>query len=68
MWAQEALLVNEFSAGHWQTVPAPDGSPGGMGVYFLESRSFHTDYWWVWVGVGVLIGDSVSLPRYELRG
>ena len=44
-YAQRALLVNEFSAAHWQQVAAPDGSPGGMGVYVLQSRNFQTDYW-----------------------
>ena len=44
-WAQQSIIINEFSAGHWQTIPAPNGNPRGLGVYTLESRSFHTDYW-----------------------
>lgn len=44
-WAQNALLINEFSAGHWQTIAAPDGSAGGLGVFLLKSKSIHTDYW-----------------------
>jgi hypothetical protein len=49
-WAQNAFLINEFSAGHWQYVPAPVNAeglptPGGLGVYILNQKSIHTDYW-----------------------
>ena len=44
-FAQRALMINEFSAGHWQQVPAPDGSPGGMGVFLLASKGFYHQYW-----------------------
>ena len=44
-WAQDALLINEFSAGHWQTIPAPNGAPGGLGVFLLQQKSIHTEYW-----------------------
>ena len=44
-YAQRSLIINEFSAGNWQAVPAPDGSPGGLGVYLLQQKSFKTEYW-----------------------
>ena len=62
-WAQDALLINEFSAGHWQTIPAPNGEPGGLGVFLLRQKSIHTEYWYVNCNTGCL--PSLTRPSIQ---
>jgi ABC-type multidrug transport system ATPase subunit len=59
-----ALLINEFSAPRWQRIldiysRNPNGSPRTLGESLLATYSFNTDYWWVWVAVGVMIGYNI---------
>lgn len=48
-YAQRAIIINEFTDSRW----------GALGPQLLALRSFPNHYWWVWVGVGFLLGAIV---------
>lgn len=48
-------MINEFTGKHWQDKPDPLGIHKSLGDAVLASRSFPTEYWWVWVSVGAAI-------------
>ncbi|XP_042482888.1 pleiotropic drug resistance protein 1-like [Macadamia integrifolia] len=54
MYAQNALVVNEFLGKSWKHVQS--NSTESLGVAVLKSRAFFTDAYWYWIGVGALIG------------
>jgi Plant PDR ABC transporter associated len=45
-----ALVVNEFSSSQWND---PQGNTT-LGIAVMESRSFYTNYFWAWVGLGAI--------------
>ncbi|MFS8007349.1 putative ABC-2 type transporter, plant PDR ABC transporter associated [Helianthus anomalus] len=59
MYAQNALVVNEFLADRWS---APNIDPrinaSTVGEALLKSRSFFTKDYWFYISIGVLIGFS----------
>ncbi|PIA65376.1 hypothetical protein AQUCO_00100685v1 [Aquilegia coerulea] len=50
MYAQTALVVNEFNGKHWRHVPPNSNKP--LGLIVMKSRGFNTDAYWYWIGVG----------------
>ncbi|XP_004506880.1 pleiotropic drug resistance protein 1-like [Cicer arietinum] len=59
MYAQNAVVVNEFLGHSWDHV-APDFGLGNqnttLGIQVLEYRNFFTHAYWYWIGVGALTG------------
>eukprot|EP00891_Asterochloris_glomerata_P009650 jgi/Astpho2/9650/Aster-03918 len=58
-YAQRAVVINEFTAGHWQDKRYPYDTSMSLGDGVLKSRGFSNHYWWCWVGIGVLIMGNV---------
>ncbi|KAF3450815.1 hypothetical protein FNV43_RR06904 [Rhamnella rubrinervis] len=54
MYAQHAILVNEFLGDKWKHV-LPNMKES-LGIEVLKSRGFFTDAHWFWLGVGAVIG------------
>ncbi|GMI82038.1 pleiotropic drug resistance 12, ATP-binding cassette G40, PLEIOTROPIC DRUG RESISTANCE 12 [Hibiscus trionum] len=54
MYGQNALMANEFLGNQWRRVLP--GSNETLGVEVLKSRSFFTEAYWYWIGVGGLVG------------
>ncbi|GMY34126.1 pleiotropic drug resistance protein 1-like isoform X2 [Fagus crenata] len=54
MYAQNAIVVNEFLGKSWRHV-LPN-STESLGIEVLKSRGFFTHSYWYWIGVGALIG------------
>uniref|UniRef100_A0A5B6YJY6 Putative pleiotropic drug resistance protein 1-like n=1 Tax=Davidia involucrata TaxID=16924 RepID=A0A5B6YJY6_DAVIN len=54
MYAQNAILVNEFFGKSWGRVVSNATEP--LGIVVLRSRGFFTDAYWYWLGVGALFG------------
>ncbi|KAL0010559.1 hypothetical protein SO802_005667 [Lithocarpus litseifolius] len=54
MYAQNAIVVNEFLGKSWRHVLPNSTEP--LGVEVLKSRGFFTHAYWYWIGVGALIG------------
>ncbi|XP_065618258.1 pleiotropic drug resistance protein 1-like, partial [Quercus suber] len=54
MYAQNAIVVNEFLGKSWRHVLPNSMEP--LGVEVLKSRGFFTHAYWYWIGVGALIG------------
>ncbi|XP_050286353.1 pleiotropic drug resistance protein 1-like isoform X2 [Quercus robur] len=54
MYAQNAIVVNEFLGKSWRHV-LPN-STESLGIEVLKSRGFFTHAYWYWIGVGALIG------------
>ncbi|KAG8375439.1 hypothetical protein BUALT_Bualt10G0100100 [Buddleja alternifolia] len=52
MYAQNAILANEFSGHSWSTLV--NGTR--LGVLVMESRSFFPQAYWYWIGLGALVG------------
>ncbi|KAL0021570.1 hypothetical protein WJX77_010078 [Trebouxia sp. C0004] len=54
-YAQKAILVNEFTGGHWQNKPFPYAPYQGrtLGDGTLLGLDMSTDYYWCWIGLGV---------------
>ncbi|KAL2332417.1 hypothetical protein Fmac_019998 [Flemingia macrophylla] len=50
MYAQNALVVNEFLSNSWHN------ATHNLGVQYLETRAFFTDSYWYWIGFGALVG------------
>lgn len=59
-WIQNALAINEFSAGRWQK---PDPNPTGLqlGTAVLESYDFRHSRLWVWLCFAVVIAWILGL-------
>ncbi|PON66387.1 ABC type transporter protein [Parasponia andersonii] len=57
MYAQNAILVNEFLGKKWRHVLP--GSTESLGIEVLKSGAFFTDAYWYWLGLGALIGFIV---------
>ncbi|KDO58233.1 hypothetical protein CISIN_1g000541mg [Citrus sinensis] len=54
MYAQNAIVVNEFLGNSWRKVLPNTTEP--LGVQVLKSRGFFTDAYWYWLGLGALAG------------
>ncbi|KAK8678822.1 hypothetical protein V6N13_144303 [Hibiscus sabdariffa] len=54
MYGQNALMANEFHGNQWRRVLP--GSNESLGIEVLKSRSFFTEAYWYWIGVGGLVG------------
>ncbi|XP_073136046.1 pleiotropic drug resistance protein 1-like [Henckelia pumila] len=54
MYAQNAILVNEFTGHSWSKVPI--GSNTTLGVQVLKARGFFPYSYWYWIGVGAIFG------------
>ncbi|XP_044480567.1 pleiotropic drug resistance protein 1-like isoform X2 [Mangifera indica] len=60
MYAQNAIVVNEFLGHSWKK-PDPDSPNKTLGVAVLEARSFFTEAYWYWIGIGGLFGFVLLL-------
>ncbi|XP_038680622.1 pleiotropic drug resistance protein 1-like [Tripterygium wilfordii] len=54
MYAQNAIVVNEFLGESWSKVLPNSSQP--LGVMVLSSRGFFTHAYWYWIGLGALFG------------
>ncbi|XP_073153582.1 pleiotropic drug resistance protein 1-like [Henckelia pumila] len=54
MYAENAIMVNEFRGHSWIQVPA--NSNVSLGVQVLNSLGFFSDSYWYWIGAGALAG------------
>ncbi|KZV17493.1 pleiotropic drug resistance protein 1-like [Dorcoceras hygrometricum] len=54
MYADNAILVNEFRGHSWRQVPA--NSNTSLGVEVLNSLGFFPESSWYWIGAGALVG------------
>ncbi|RVW77602.1 Pleiotropic drug resistance protein 1 [Vitis vinifera] len=54
MYAQNAIVVNEFLGKSWSKNVTD--STESLGVTVLKSRGFSTDAHWYWIGAGALLG------------
>ncbi|KAK4590501.1 hypothetical protein RGQ29_020878 [Quercus rubra] len=54
MYAQNAIVVNEFLGMSWRHVLPNSTEP--LGIEVLKSRGFFPHAYWYWIGVGALIG------------
>uniref|UniRef100_A0A7N2R4L1 ABC transporter domain-containing protein n=1 Tax=Quercus lobata TaxID=97700 RepID=A0A7N2R4L1_QUELO len=54
MYAQNAIVVNEFLGKSWRHVLPNSTEP--LGIEVLKSRGFFPHAYWYWIGVGALIG------------
>ncbi|KAM4100328.1 hypothetical protein ACB094_05G059900 [Castanea mollissima] len=54
MYAQNAIVVNEFLGKSWRHVLPNSMEP--LGIEVLKSCRFFTHAYWYWIGVGALIG------------
>ncbi|XP_010654721.1 pleiotropic drug resistance protein 1 [Vitis vinifera] len=54
MYAQNAIVVNEFLGKSWSKNVTD--STESLGVTVLKSRGFFTDAHWYWIGAGALLG------------
>ncbi|WJX79100.1 hypothetical protein P8452_62252 [Trifolium repens] len=57
MYAQNAMVNNEFLGNKWKHV-LPN-STETLGVDVLKSRGYFTESYWYWIGVGALIGYTL---------
>ncbi|XP_059595506.1 pleiotropic drug resistance protein 1 isoform X2 [Vitis vinifera] len=54
MYAQNAIVVNEFLGKSWSKNVT--NSTESLGITVLKSRGFFTDAHWYWIGAGALLG------------
>ncbi|XP_073017629.1 pleiotropic drug resistance protein 1-like [Primulina eburnea] len=54
MYADNAILVNEFRGHSWRQVPA--NSNISLGVQVLKGLGFFPESYWYWIGAGALAG------------
>ncbi|XP_075514272.1 pleiotropic drug resistance protein 1-like [Primulina tabacum] len=54
MYAENAILVNEFRGHSWIQVPA--NSNVSLGVQVLNGLGFFSNSYWYWIGAGALVG------------
>uniref|UniRef100_A0A2N9HXZ1 ABC transporter domain-containing protein n=1 Tax=Fagus sylvatica TaxID=28930 RepID=A0A2N9HXZ1_FAGSY len=59
MYAQNAIVVNEFFGKSWSKVLA--NSTETLGVAVLKSRGYFPHAYWYWIGIGALIGFVLLL-------
>jgi len=57
MYAQNAIMANEFYGNSWNKVIA--NSTETLGEAVLKSRGFPRHQYWYWIGVGALIGYTL---------
>ncbi|CAI8614414.1 unnamed protein product [Vicia faba] len=57
MYAQNAIVNNEFLGDNWEHVLPNSTEP--LGIEVLKSRGFFTESYWYWIGVGALIGYTL---------
>ncbi|XP_050231595.1 pleiotropic drug resistance protein 1-like [Mercurialis annua] len=57
MYAQNAIVANEFHGNSWSNV-LPNSNQT-LGIQVLKSRGFFTDPYWYWIGVGALAGFTL---------
>ncbi|CAK8543696.1 unnamed protein product [Lathyrus sativus] len=57
MYAQNAIVNNEFLGDNWKHVLPNSTEP--LGVEVLKSRGFFTESYWYWIGVGALTGYTL---------
>ncbi|KAK9829849.1 hypothetical protein WJX72_008246 [[Myrmecia] bisecta] len=63
-WIWE-IAINKFTAGRW-SFPVPYAVGETMGQIAQRNRGLFTEYYWVWLGVGVLLSVAArraSCPR-----
>ncbi|CAI0420527.1 unnamed protein product [Linum tenue] len=58
MYADNAILANEFLGDNWQQQVAPL-STEPLGTQVLKFRGFFTDPNWYWIGIGALFGFTI---------
>ncbi|KAH9666388.1 ABC transporter G family member 40 [Citrus sinensis] len=58
MYAQNAIVVNEFLGNSWKKIFPNKTKP--LGIEVLDSRGFFTDAYWYWLGVGALTAFGTS--------
>ncbi|KAL0354750.1 UNVERIFIED_CONTAM: Pleiotropic drug resistance protein 1 [Sesamum radiatum] len=54
MYAQNALLVNEFTGHSWRHVLSKDNE--SLAVEIVKSRGYFPGAYWYWIGLGALFG------------
>ncbi|CAN1121676.1 Pleiotropic drug resistance protein 1 [Linum perenne] len=59
MYAQHAIVVNEFLGKSWSHIPPNSTVP--LGVQVLKSRGFFTKDYWYWIGIAGLVGYTLLL-------
>ncbi|XP_057438482.1 pleiotropic drug resistance protein 1-like [Lotus japonicus] len=57
MYAQNAMVNNEFLGDKWRHVLPNSTEP--LGVEVLKSRGFFTQSYWYWIGVGAMVGYTL---------
>ncbi|KAM4111355.1 hypothetical protein ACJW30_05G061000 [Castanea mollissima] len=57
MYAQNAIMANEFYGESWSKVIA--NSTENLGVAVLKSRGFPRHPYWYWIGIGAMIGYTL---------
>ncbi|WJX84449.1 hypothetical protein P8452_67025 [Trifolium repens] len=57
MYAQNAMVNNEFLGNKWKHVLPNSTEP--LGVEVLKSRGYFTESYWYWIGVGAMIGYTL---------
>ncbi|KAM4100339.1 hypothetical protein ACB094_05G060600 [Castanea mollissima] len=57
MYAQNAIMANEFYGKSWSKVIA--NSTENLGVAVLKSRGFPRHPYWYWIGIGAMIGYTL---------
>eukprot|EP00891_Asterochloris_glomerata_P005171 jgi/Astpho2/5171/Aster-04755 len=63
-YATRALMINEFTAEHWQGTKRYPYAPyqdRTLGDGILLTLNMPNHYWWVWVGVGALFAYIIGL-------
>ncbi|KAL7104321.1 hypothetical protein ACP275_08G236800 [Erythranthe tilingii] len=59
MYAQNAIMVNEFRGHSWKHVST--NANMSLGVEVLESLGYFSGSHWYWIGVGALLGTVILL-------
>ncbi|XP_052300205.1 pleiotropic drug resistance protein 1-like isoform X3 [Citrus sinensis] len=59
MYAQNAIVANEFLGHSWRKFTPDSNEP--LGVQVLKSRGFFPDAYWYWLGLGALFGFVLLL-------
>ncbi|KAL8034647.1 hypothetical protein ABFX02_12G042200 [Erythranthe guttata] len=59
MYAQNAIMVNEFTGHSWKHVST--NANMSLGVEVLESLGYFSGAYWYWIGIGALLGTTILL-------
>ncbi|EYU35725.1 hypothetical protein MIMGU_mgv1a000224mg [Erythranthe guttata] len=59
MYAQNAIMVNEFTGHSWKHVST--NANISLGVEVLESLGYFSGAYWYWIGIGALLGTTILL-------